>query len=162
MAESPLFSKTGAYAAAKDYSTDFESSCSKFGLAMLSSDDAQINLLSDLVANKSVTTQSYFNLLSVLSRNLSLPEINERCEALSVPLMSKVDYDARVRQASTYTYPSGQAAAEPGLKRRREDPEEPRAAKSSRVSEDTEDSGEETESEPEVAARPSNFRTITK
>ncbi|QQP36381.1 Hypothetical protein FKW44_021461 [Caligus rogercresseyi] len=91
MAASPLFATGGAYAAARDFSTDFESACSKFGLAMLSSDDAQINLLSDLVANKQATTQSYFNLMSVTSNSLTLPEMNERAEALSVPVMDQVE-----------------------------------------------------------------------
>eukprot|EP00096_Caligus_rogercresseyi_P016687 TRINITY_DN9493_c0_g1_i1.p1 TRINITY_DN9493_c0_g1~~TRINITY_DN9493_c0_g1_i1.p1 ORF type:complete len:116 (+),score=10.53 TRINITY_DN9493_c0_g1_i1:49-348(+) len=97
MAASPLFATGGAYATAKDFSTDFESACGKFGMALLSSDDAQINQLSDLVANKQATTQSYFNLLSVTNNSLSMTEMNERADALAVVNLDQTLYERRRR-----------------------------------------------------------------
>ncbi|QQP51117.1 Hypothetical protein FKW44_012361 [Caligus rogercresseyi] len=119
---------------------------------MMASDEAQIAQLSDLVAHKTVTSQSYFNLLDVLSRRLSRPEINERCKALGLPEISQADYDQQIQQAAMYSLPVRREARDTGAKRRREASEEERTAKSSRVSEDTSDSESnvEEESEPEA------------
>ncbi|QQP31475.1 Group ii intron reverse transcriptase maturase [Caligus rogercresseyi] len=126
LAASPLFTRKGVFSAARDYSPEFDKACAKFDMAMMTSDEAQIAQLSDLVAHK----------------RLSRPEINERCKALGLPDISQADYDRQIQQASTDT----------GAKRRREASEEARTAKSSRVSADTSDSDSTAEegSEPET------------
>ncbi|QQP57156.1 Hypothetical protein FKW44_002049 [Caligus rogercresseyi] len=112
-------------------------------MSMMASDEAQIAQLSDLVAHKTVTNQSYFDLLDVLSRRLSRPEINERCKALGLPEISQADYDRQIQQASQYSLPAQGEARDTGIKH-------PRATKSSRVSADTSDSDSAEEEESEL------------
>ncbi|QQP54047.1 Hypothetical protein FKW44_006737 [Caligus rogercresseyi] len=73
--------------------------------------------------------------------------MNERAEALSVAVMDQGEYDERSYQATLYQVRQTKKTPEPSMKRRREDAEIPRAAKSSRTEEEAEEEelGEEEE-----------------